>query len=427
MVCAERGTGPRPEAVEPPLAPDSLEYPAMMSPIPDDLFSPRHYAGARAPLEQASGLPNWAYTSQAFYGREVERIFLRYWIFAGRADELPSVGDYRVVDTVGGQVILLRGNDGSIRALANACRHRGTQLLAGEGSCRSIVCPYHSWVYDLDGRLKRAPGMDGIEGFDPDAHRLIELRMEDWAGYLFFTFNPEAPALLEHLGDMPERFAGHRLEEMVCTRRVRFDIACNWKLVMENAVEAYHTGTVHRDSLGRQTETPLDTRGAWHGLLVHGEQSVAVLPASRSESRTFPQIPTIGEEARRGTYFTVIFPCTQFAVAQDCMWWLDIHPSGPETSRLIVGSCFPRSTVERADFEDIARDYYRRWDTATPEDNRISEMQQIGQRVPGRPPGRLARSEFAVHRLANWVLDQVLDEEPAGVATGTGSRLRATG
>ena len=97
-----------------------------------------------------------------------------------------------------------------------------------------------------------------------------------------------------------------------------------------------------------------------------------------------------------------------FGCTYDCMWWLEMHPRGPASTRLLVGSCFPRATVERNDFEQIAANYYERWDISIPEDNVISDQQQEGLASPHAAPGRFSFMEPLVHTIDNWVLDRVL-------------------
>ena len=123
------------------------------------IFDPVHYAAVRRPLLQAETLPPWCYTSEAFYRREVERIFRRVWNFVGHVSQLAAPGDYFMLIFAGMPVILLRDQTGGLRAFANTCRHRGSALLEGSGNCRAIVCPYHSWTYGLDGGLRAAPEM----------------------------------------------------------------------------------------------------------------------------------------------------------------------------------------------------------------------------------------------------------------------------
>ena len=122
---------------------DARASPREVSGPMTDIFDPTRYEGVRRPLLDAVSLPPWCYTSDAFYRREVDAILTRSWNLVGRVDEIPSPGDYRVFDLCGRSAIVVRGDDGEIRALANTCRHRGTRLLDDSGHCRAIICPYH--------------------------------------------------------------------------------------------------------------------------------------------------------------------------------------------------------------------------------------------------------------------------------------------
>lgn len=379
---------------------------------PTDMFNSNHYQGVRRPLARAETLPGWCYGNEAFYRRELERVFRPSWRLVCRADEIPETGDYTTAWTAAGPAVVVRGEDGTPRAFANTCRHRGAQLVEGQGRCKAFVCPYHSWSYRLSGALTGAPGMagapgmTGAEGFDKADYGLLPLRLEDWGGFLFVNGDPDAASLAETLGDMPARFAGHDLEDLRCVRRTTFTIEANWKLLVENALEAYHTGTVHAATVGQQKAEAIVTKGDWIGLTVINERSVATLPGV---TPALPEIATLSDAARQGTSFTMLCPSTQFVFAPDCVWWLDFTPLGPTRSKLVLGICFPQATTARPDFEQAVLSYYDRWDRATPEDNDICEAQQRGLAFTARPPGRLAPSEFNVHALDNWVLDRVLD------------------
>jgi choline monooxygenase len=195
---------------------------------------------------------------------------------------------------------------------------------------------------------------------------------------------------------------------MVCVRRKEYDLACNWKLYVENAMEDYHTPTVHRKSIGLQkTDLEQGGSGAWDAIFMPAPRTIAVLPEDIDSA--FPPIAGLSGRPAGGTFFTVVYPCTFFATTQDCMWWLQEFPLGPGRTKVSVGSCFPRATVARADFDEKVRKYYKRWDKSLPEDNAISERQQAGLATSFALPGRLSVHEPAVHRIANWVLDRVLD------------------
>jgi len=373
--------------------------------MPNSMFAAESYRELRRPLLEASGLPPVCYTSTEFYEREVERIFRQHWQFVGREEQLPEIGSYFCYDGPAGPVIILRSSRGKIRAFANSCRHRGARLLNGNGDCTRIVCPYHAWTYRLDGRLIGTPGMQQTIDFESADFPLLELPVSSWGGFVFIHYQASPAALLDHLGNMPDRFDDHGASQMRLVGKLDFEINSNWKLLAENALEAYHTGSVHRETLGQQESRPVQTAGNWTGLLVEDEYSVATLPG---DGNPFPFIGGLGDEAAAGAYFTMLYPSTQLVFAQDCMWWLAFTPVAVDRTQLSIGACFPQSTCELEGFEEKLKPYFERWQRATAEDNAICEQQQQGQAFE-RPPGRYAASEFAVHAFDNWIIDQVLE------------------
>ncbi len=374
----------------------------------DSMFDPALYTETRKPLLQAQTLPAHCYTSSGFFQREVESIFSCAWHFVGRNDEIRETGAYRVIDTRAGSAIVCRDGSGELHAFVNACRHRGTRLKDGQGRCNRLVCPYHAWTYNLDGSLRKTPGFGTPEQFNPLDFALQAVRLESWGGFLFVNFSAKAPSLFEWTGDMPAVFAAHKPEDLRCTWRKEYRVNANWKFLIENALEAYHTGTVHGETLGSQDSESVETRGHWDALYVLGGEgkSIATLPG---ENQVFPFIPGLSGKASRGTWFTVVYPCTQIVFSQDCAWWLDMKPLSVDRTLVTLGGCFPASTVAMPGFEQHATAFYERWSTATPEDNQIAEAQQCGHASGLNLPGRYSSREHCVHALDNWVLDRVLD------------------
>ncbi len=378
-----------------------------MATAPASLFDPSHYAHVRRPALDASHLPAWCYSSQEWYDREVQRIFLKEWNFIGRADQLQNPGDYLTLEFVGVDVIVVRDKANQLRAFANTCTHRGTRLLTGEGNCGKVIkCPYHSWVFSLEGDLLATPGMEQTPNFERGPWPLTPIKLETWQGFLFLNFDPMSESLAEYLGDLTEQLASYNYSEMVCVRRKEYELACNWKVYIENAMEDYHTPTVHKTSVGNQKLIYVETRGQWEVGHLVSEKSVAILPG---EKAVFPHIPELKGLAHGGTNFVLLYPSTMWGCAPDCMWWLELHPMGPARSKLIVGSCFPRSTIARPDFEQEVQKYYFRWDKSIPEDNHISEEQQRGLSSPYCRTSRVSTHEILVNTIANWVLDRTLD------------------
>jgi choline monooxygenase len=373
-------------------------------------FDAQTFAPVRRQALEAETLPPEAYTSEAFYRREVERIFMKEWNFMGRADHLTQPGAYAAVELVGIPLILVRDRQGRLRAFANSCRHRGTQLVEGEGQVKSFRCPYHSWVYDLDGALLGAPEMEQTRAFDRSQFVLVPIRLETWGGFVFVSFAPESPSLADYLGDLPELLESYQLDDLVCVRRREFDIACNWKLFVENAMEEYHIATVHRATI--QENTAMDThgpespRGNSAVLFSRHPGSMALLKGDAG----FPFIETLRGRPAEGTYFVLVYPSTMLGLTKDCVWYLELRPHGPGRTTLVHGACFPRKTVARPDFAEVVTRYYRRWDQTAAEDIRASEWQHRGLASPFSRPGRFSFREVLVHEIDNWILDRVLDQ-----------------
>jgi choline monooxygenase len=378
---------------------------------PSDIFNPSHYDATRRPLLEAETLPPWCYTSETFYQREIDRIFRRVWNFVGHVSQISAPGDYFALTFAGVPVIILRDLSGVLRAFANTCRHRGSALLEGNGNCRAIVCPYHSWSYALDGSLRAAPEMKESIGFDTADHGLIPLRLDTWGGFLFLCFDHDTPSLADFLGDLPNRVAAYGLADMVCARRKEFMIECNWKLFVENAKESYHIATVHRNTINKYASARssgywvAETAGEYVCTFAQHDGSMALLQGDDG----FPVNERLaGLREAGGTTAPLIYPSTYLACTIDCAWYLELHPLGPHRTRLIHGALFPKDRIRRDDFETTAANYYKRWDITIEEDIIASDRQQIGIDSPFVRPGRFSHREPLVHRIDNWVLDKVL-------------------
>ena len=373
-------------------------------------FNSDIYKRIRLPLLEADTMPTECYTSRDFYNLEIKKIFHKGWNFIGRADLVPEIGDYYAFDFADVPILIVRGDDNKIRAFANSCRHRGAKIASGEGNCNAFSCPYHGWTYSLDGHLKAATYMDRTKGFNKSDYGLVPLRLEQWGGFLFVCFDNNAEPLEHFLGDLPELMRPYDLDRLRCTRRQEYSLQCNWKIYIENAMESYHVPWVHNKTLQKQKRDHnppiLPINGEYSGLLTRHKGSRALLPGMEG----FPYIPTLTGDSAEGTYYILINPSTMLGCTFDTVWWLELHPEGPEQTKLIVGSCFHETTTARDDFEHIVQNYYKRLNISIVEDNEISELQQAGLRSPFAQPGRFSYMEPLVHVIDNWVLDRVLSD-----------------
>lgn len=229
-------------------------------------------------LERAATLPAAAYTDPAIARIEREAVFARHWQLVARADQVRDPGDHAVAEIAGLPLLIVRGEDGTLRALHNVCRHRAGPLASCDGrGAKALRCQYHGWTYRLDGSLRSAPEMDDAPDFDIAAIRLPQARVAEWQG-LVFTALADAPPLSVVLDGIDARITGHPIAGYVLDRRRSYEIACNWKVYVDNYLEGYHVPHIH-PALNRMLDyrSYTTTLAAWHSLQFSPLESSASL------------------------------------------------------------------------------------------------------------------------------------------------------
>jgi len=186
------------------------------------------------------------YTDPAIYEFELERVVNRNWILAGHQSELPEPGDFKVFTVARESAIIVHTNDGTMKAFANVCRHRGSLLcLESHGHARKFTCPYHGWMYDTDGNLTAARNMP--EDFDMSAHGLHSVSLDIVHGLIFVCFSDSPPSLENCRKELAEPMAMFDFEGLKVAAHKEYAIPANWKLSIENYQECYHCATAHPD------------------------------------------------------------------------------------------------------------------------------------------------------------------------------------
>ena len=193
----------------------------------------------------ASTLPASWYRDPEILRGERDRVFARTWQLVGRAEQVARAGDYFTAEVAGEPLVIARGDDGAIRAFSNVCRHRAGPVARGAGNRRAFRCGYHGWTYRLDGRLQSTPEWEGVRDFDPASNGLPPARVEAWGPFLFVCLDPAAPALSAALSAIGRETAHLPLARMRLVKAVDYEIACNWKVYVDNYVEGYHIPIVH--------------------------------------------------------------------------------------------------------------------------------------------------------------------------------------
>ena len=194
------------------------------------------------------------YTDPVIFALEQERVFERMWTCVALAADLAGPGAFRTVAVGRESVVLVRGRDGAVRGFLNVCRHRGARLCTDEEGQlrRNLQCPYHAWTYDLTGKLIAAPNLTSMPDIDRVEYGLLPVHLRNWLGYVWICLGEDPPPfeadvigeVTGRLGD-PAAIEHYGVEGLALGRRIRYDVAANWKLIVENFMECYHCATIH--------------------------------------------------------------------------------------------------------------------------------------------------------------------------------------
>jgi glycine betaine catabolism A len=355
------------------------------------------------PFGNSRMLPRAAYTDQAVFDWERKHFFGAGWMCAARADQLPRPGDQRAEATGDGGVLLVRGDDGAVRAFANTCRHRGHELLpcGGEASHRAIICPYHSWTYSLAGELRAATGFRGQPGFDTAEWGLVQLPAAEWHGLVFADGSGGAagPLPLETLGEI---VAPYEPERLVTAGQHTYDARANWKILTENYHECYHCPAIHpelcRVSPPKSGENYAAT-GPWIGGWMDLRDGMATMSLDGSSGG----LPLRGlrEEGLRTVIYVNIFPNVLLSLHPDYVMTHRLVPLAPDRTRIECSWAFAPEAAARPDFDPgYAVEF---WDITNRQDWAACESVQRGLSSPHARPGPLSPDEDAVYSFVTTI------------------------
>lgn len=227
-------------------------------------------------------IPAARYTDPAFHALELEHVFGKSWLAVAREEDFPQKGSFIVWSKLGKAVLLVRGKDAVVRAFYNTCRHRGAAVTpADKGRTTLLRCQYHSWSYDLTGKLVGVPEEQDFCGLDRSTHGLIPIRCESFGGTIWINFDEDAAPLLVTLGSLPEEWACMEMERLRVVYRRTQVIQCNWKAAVDAFQEVYHINTIHRQSIG----DAYNSRAATMGMIEGGHSRMVVAYNSHAREK----------------------------------------------------------------------------------------------------------------------------------------------
>lgn len=373
-------------------------------------------AAAARPIAEAIALPPACYTDPNFYALERERIFAREWLCLGRSADMAAPGDYLTLDVPSlVSLMAVRQPDGSIKALSRVCRHRGALLgEAGGGHVRRFVCPYHNWVYDLDGTLLGAPTMAKNPAFDRKACTLPAYRCEEWEGFVFVNLDPHAEPLAPRLADIARRAAHYRLADMKTAFVVEDVWDTNWKVPFENGTETYHHIGVHKQTLEPffpGLGTVCEPGGPGYNLhLVPTAKDYRYSDVSAEQPGALALNPDLGADELAGFLIVGIYPTLAIVFAGAHTVWFTFNPLGSERTHVRVGRISPAAYLQGPDIEARLKEDRARLEEIIREDRVSCTGVQHGLQTRDAVGGPLSPLELTVAEFGRYVARRLLDD-----------------
>ena len=277
------------------------------------------------------------YVDPASLDREQEAIFARTWQLGGHASQVAEPGRFMTVQTGRESALVIRGEDGELRAFRNVCRHRAARLREGSGDCgKALRCPYHGWTYRTDGRLIGVPEGRGFPGLDKSALGLMPASVEIFHGLVFVNLDPDAAPLAPTLAGLDEKLAPYGLERLEPFGD--FDTSsqpANWKIVADNYLEGYHVPIAHPGLMRlydyKNYNVELHDGYAWFDAPLRDKPSGNLM--ERAYQRLVSPMPGLREEHRRIWRYIFIYPNTAIDLYPDQVWVWKLDSDGPKATR----------------------------------------------------------------------------------------------
>jgi glycine betaine catabolism A len=335
-------------------------------------------------------LPSSYYSSPEIFARERELIFSPEWFCAAREEDISTPGDTLVLDVAGESILATRTKTGELKAHFNVCRHRGSRLCTPQQDARwnvklpggitsagTIRCPYHQWTYSLDGQLLSAPFLNETEGFSKADFSLYPVHLQTWGGFIFLNLTQGVPEknLRQQLGTGSERLARYPLQELRTGHEIIYDVAANWKLILENYNECYHCGGVHPElcevvpDFKRAGGFSLD----WERGIPHRAGAYTFTKSGTTARAPFPGLNEDEKVRHKGELF---YPNLMCSVSCDHVAAFSLWPLAPDRTRIVCRFLFHPSEMAKADFD--LSDAVEFWDLVNRQDWAICERVQLG-------------------------------------------------
>jgi Rieske 2Fe-2S family protein len=356
-------------------------------------------------------LPPAAFIEQGVLDWELANIFAGGWICAGHASAVAEPGAFITREIGGRSFVVVAGEDGTPRAFHNVCRHRGARLLEeGEGKVRRrLQCPYHAWSYDLQGNLRAAPHMEGVEGFEAACYGLTPIQTAVIGGLVLVDLSGEAGPPEDHVGELVGHLEHYSNAALARAGALEYDVAANWKGIAENYNECLHCPGVHPELNALSdymSGEGLYGAGAWCGGSMTLNEGAETMAKKGGHLDRAP-IATLEESELRNVLYFALFPNALISLHPDYVMLHTLWPREPGRTEVVCEFFFEPATIERPDFDPS--DAIAFWDQTNRQDWHVCELAQKGVGSPGYSAGRYSIEEEDVHAFDAMVAARYAD------------------
>lgn len=349
------------------------------------------------------------YTSEQVYRAECDQIFAQQWFVAGRAEQIPNAGDYFLVNWLNESAIVVRDRSGVIRAHHNVCRHRGTRMCEAERGQFSgtIQCPYHAWTYALDGRLVAARQMGDVEGFDKADYPLFSVALAEWEGFILLNFAQQPKPFEQAYAPLINKWPDWQMPKLRVAATVTYDVAANWKLIVQNYSECYHCPLIHPALVELSPPTSgrndLD-EGPFLGGYMDLNADIHTM-AMNGGTITRPPVGDVHGADLHHVYYYSLFPNMLLSLHPDYVMFHTLWPTAPGRTKIVCEWLFDPELMKQPGFD--ASDAVEFWDMTNQQDWRVSELTQLGVGSRVFTPGPYAQSEGLLAAFDRYYLKQM--------------------
>ena len=337
-------------------------------------------------LQGLRELPGHAYTGEDFAAKERETVFRRNWVHVAGGHDVPQPGDAFPTVVAGLPVVVIRQRDGTILAFHNVCRHRGCLLVTEPKQERRLLsCRFHAWAYGLDGRLLKTPHWNPEDGsadlgFDPARYSLLPVATATWCDQVFVRLSSDGPSFDEHIAPLAQRWAAYDLSLVRYGFHVPYEVAANWKLVIQNFLDTYHLPFLHP-----QLGTVAQARA--YDDVNEGDTAIGICYRAGGIEKDkgdldMPTFPNLPPDKRAGQDILVLYPNTLVEMVAGHLLFIRIEPAGPALTREVLSGYFVGSGATDPAWAG-ARDGLRQsWDMLNQQDFGVVTAWQAAQVSP---------------------------------------------